>query len=111
MQDIIVPSVLDSISTRPYHAGELFVGFLTNQANNPLTLSQVLWCDSEGGRATRMAPDATTGKIRYINKSIFNSRQVVRSNPFMRKEAPSGGKSRQQIIVHQQPFHHSIYLA
>ena len=28
----IVPYVLDSISTRPYYAGGLFVGFLTNQA-------------------------------------------------------------------------------
>ena len=33
-----VPSVLGSISTRPYYAGELFVRFLTNQANTPLTL-------------------------------------------------------------------------
>ena len=29
----IVPSVVDIISTRPYYGGELFVGFLTNQAN------------------------------------------------------------------------------
>ena len=32
MQDCILPSVLDRISTRPDYAGELFVGFLTNQA-------------------------------------------------------------------------------
>ena len=44
-----------------------------------------------------MAPDATTEKIQE-NKSRFNSRQAVRSNLFMSKEAPSGGKSRQQII-------------
>ena len=36
---------------------------------------QVLGCDSEGGRATRMAPDATTEKIRDKNKTRFNSRQ------------------------------------
>ena len=39
-----------------------------------------------------MAPDATTEKIRDKNKSKFKSRQAVRSNPFMSKEAPSGGK-------------------
>ena len=46
-----------------------------------------------------MAPDATTEKIliRDKNKSRFNSRQAARSNPFMSKEAPSGGKSRHQI--------------
>ena len=43
-----------------------------------------------------MVSDATTKKIRDENKSRFNSRQAVRSNPFMSKEAPSGGKSRQQ---------------
>ena len=43
-----------------------------------------------------MAPDATTEKIRDENKSRFNSRQAVRSNSFMSKEAPGGGKSRQQ---------------
>ena len=58
-----------------------------------------------------MAPDATTEKLRDKNKSRFNSRQAVRSNPFMGKEAPSGGKSRQQIMVHQQRFSRSIYLA
>ena len=35
MQDI-VPYVLDSISTRPYYTGKLFVGFLTNQAKKRL---------------------------------------------------------------------------
>ena len=43
-----------------------------------------------------MAPDATTEKIRDKNKSRLKSRQAVRSNPFMSKEAPSEGKSRQQ---------------
>ena len=43
-----------------------------------------------------MAPDATTEKIRDKNKSRFNLRQAVRSNPFMSEEASSGGKSRQQ---------------
>ena len=43
-----------------------------------------------------MAPDATTEKVRDENKSRFKSRQAVRSNPFMSKEAPSGGKSRQR---------------
>ena len=46
-----------------------------------------------------MAPDANTEKMRDKNKSRINSRQAVRSNPFMSKEAPSGGKSRQQIMV------------
>ena len=32
-----------------------------------------------------MAPDATAEKIRDKNKSKFNSRQAVRSNPFMNK--------------------------
>ena len=41
-----------------------------------------------------MAPDATTEKIPDENKSRFNSRQAVRSNPSMSKEAPGGGKSR-----------------
>ena len=72
--------------------------------------TQALGC--EGGRATRMAPDATTEKIRNKNKkSRFNSRQADRSNPFTSKEAPSGGKSREQIMVHQQLFSRSIYLA
>ena len=44
-----------------------------------------------------MAPDAITEKIRDKDKSRFNSRQVVRPNPFKSKEAPSEGKSRQQI--------------
>ena len=57
------------------------------------------------------APDATTEEIRDRKKSRFNSRQAVRSNSFMSKEAPSGGKSRQQIMVHQQRFSRSIYLA
>ena len=39
-----------------------------------------------------MAPDATTEKIRDKHKSKLNSRQAVRSNPFMSKEAPSGCK-------------------
>ena len=43
-----------------------------------------------------MAPDATTEKVQGKNKSRFNSRQAVRSNPFMSKEAPGGGKSKQQ---------------
>ena len=43
-----------------------------------------------------MAPDATTEKIRDKNKIRFNSRQALRSNPFMSKEAPGGVKSRQQ---------------
>ena len=43
-----------------------------------------------------MAPDATTEKIREKDKSRFDSRQAVMSNPFMSKEARSGGKSRQQ---------------
>ena len=44
-----------------------------------------------------MAPDATTEKIWDKNKSRFNSRQAARSNPFMSKGGPSGGKSRHQI--------------
>ena len=43
-----------------------------------------------------MTPDATTGKIRDKNKSWFDSRQAVRSNPFMSKEARGCGKSEQQ---------------
>ena len=43
-----------------------------------------------------MAPDATTEKIRDKSKSRVNSRQAVRSNLFMSKEAPSGCKSGQQ---------------
>ena len=39
-----------------------------------------------------MASDATTEKIRDKNKIRFNSRQAVRSNSFMSKEAPGGGK-------------------
>ena len=58
-----------------------------------------------------MAPDATTKKIRDRNKSRFNLRQAVRSNSFTSKEAPNGGESRQQIMVHQQRFSRSIYLA
>ena len=46
-----------------------------------------------------MTPDATTEKIRDKNKSRYNWRQAVRSNPFMIKKAPSGGKSRQQITL------------
>ena len=65
MQDS-VPSVLDNnISTRPYSAAELFARFLTNQANTLLT-PRILGCDSDGGRATRMAPDATTEKIQVF---------------------------------------------
>ena len=60
--------------------------------------TQVLECDSEGGRVTRMAPDATTDKIRDKSKSRFNSRQAVRSSPFMSKEAPSS----QVKPVHEQ---------
>ena len=71
--------------------------------------TQVLGC--EGDRATRMALYATTEKIRDKNKSRFNPRQAVRSNPFTSKEAPSGGESRQQIMVHQQLFSRSIHLA
>ena len=56
-------------------------------------------------------PDATTEKIRDKNKNRFNSRQAVRSNLFMSKEAPSGDKSRHQIMAHQQLFSRSIYLA
>ena len=67
-------TVLDSISKHPYNAGELFVGFLTNQANTPL---------HGGGRATRMPPDATTEKIRDKNKSRFDSSHAVRSNPYI----------------------------
>ena len=43
-----------------------------------------------------MAPDVTSEEIRDKNKSRFNSWQAVRSNPVMSKEAPGGGKSRQQ---------------
>ena len=43
-----------------------------------------------------MAPDATTETMRDKNKSRFNSRQAVRSNPFMSKEAPGEGKSKQE---------------
>ena len=49
--------------------------------------------------------------MRDKNKNKFNSRQAVRSNPFMSNEAPSGGKSRQKVIAHQQLFSRSIYLA
>ena len=60
-------------------------------------------------------PDAITEKIRdknkNKNKNRFNSRQVVRSNPFTSKEARSGGKSRQQIMTHHQLLSRSIYLA
>ena len=62
--------------------------------------TQVLGC--EGGWATRMAPGATTAKILDKITGRLNSRQAVRSNPFMSKEAPNGGKSRYQIMVHQQ---------
>ena len=34
--------------------------------------TQVIGCDSQGGRATRMAPDATTEKIRDKNQNRFN---------------------------------------
>ena len=72
--------------------------------------TQVLGC--KGGRATRMAPDTITEKLRDKNKSRFNSRQAVsRSNPFTSKEAASGGKSRQKIMVHLQLLSSSIYLA
>ena len=56
--------------------------------------TQVLGC--ECGRATRMVPDASTEKTRDKIRSRFNSRQAVRSNPFMSKEALGGGKLRQQ---------------
>ena len=56
--------------------------------------TQVLGC--EGGRATQMAPDATTEEDTGWKQSRFNSRQVTRSNPFMIKEAPGGGESGQQ---------------
>ena len=75
-----------------------FVGFLINQANIHPSYTPILGCDSEGGRATRMAPDATTEKLRDKNKSRFTSGQAVRSNSFMSKESPGGGKSREQKI-------------
>ena len=39
-------------------------------------------------------PAAITEKIQDKKKSRLNSRQAARSNPFMSKEAPGGGKSR-----------------
>ena len=78
------------------HAPLLCRGALCRVSHQPgkHPLYKVLGC--EGGRVTRMAPDATTEKIRDKNKSRFNSRQAVRSNPFVSKEAPSGVKSMQQ---------------
>ena len=87
MQDSTVPFALDSISTRPYYAGELFVGFINQPGKHPL-YTQVQGCDSEGGRATRMAPVANTEKIRDKNKSRFNSRQAVRSKPVHEQRSP-----------------------
>ena len=73
--------------------GSSLSGFSSTR-QTPLPNTQILGCES--GRATRMAPDAITEKIRDKHKSRFNSRQAVRSNPFMSKEVPGGGKSRQQ---------------
>ena len=81
--------------------GSSLSGFSPTRQTPPYT--QILGC--EGGRATRMAPDATTEKIRDKNKkNRFNSsRQAVTSIPFMSKEAPGGGKSsRKQKINKEQ---------
>ena len=78
-----------TLCSRQYlHAPLLCRGPLCRVSHQPgkhPPYTQILGCES--GQATRIVPDATTEKIRNKNKSRLNSRQAVRSNPFMSQEA------------------------